>query len=141
MDVLIDTNIILDSALNRGRFAEPAKKIIDLCISRELNACIAAHTVTNAYYLLSKVMQAKDVREYLLELCRVISIVDVNKSKIMYALENDNFKDFEDCLQDECADYFCASYIITQNLKDFQHSKTKAVTPSEFMEIFSKENI
>jgi predicted nucleic acid-binding protein len=141
MDVLIDTNIVLDSALNRGKFAEQANEIIDLCTRKELNACIAAHTVTNVFYLLNRELPADEVRRYLLRLCEVFAVAEVNQSKIVSALENANFKDFEDCLQDECAAYFCAEYIITQNTKDFRRAKTKAVTPSEFLEIYnSKEN-
>ena len=48
--------------------------------------------------------------------------------------------DLEDCLQDECAVDSKAEYIITRNTKDFSNSKVKAVEPSEFLSLFSKEN-
>ena len=53
----------------------------------------------------------------------------------MNALDNANFKDFEDCLQDECAAAVHADYIITRNAKDFMYSRVKAVTPEEFLKL------
>ena len=32
----------------------------------------------------------------------------------------ENFKDFEDCLQDRCAENVAENYIITRNKKDFE---------------------
>ena len=47
------------------------------------------------------------------------------------------FKDFEDCLQDRCAENIKAEYIITRNVKDFEGSTVQAVLPEKFLEITS----
>lgn len=44
----------------------------------------------------------------------------------------DDFIDFEDCLQDRCAESVNAQYIITNNVKDFKESVITAITPSDF---------
>ena len=54
---------------------------------------------------------------------------------IIRILENDAFSDFEDCLQDECAQEISADYIVTRNIGDFQCSKVKAVTLQELFKI------
>ena len=54
------------------------------------------------------------------------------------ALEREEFSDFEDCLQDECAKGIGADYIITRNVKDFEQSKVPAITPEQFLEIVEK---
>jgi len=51
------------------------------------------------------------------------------------ALERDDFKDFEDCLQDACAEMVAADYIVTRNIKDFEHSKIPAIAPDEFLKL------
>ncbi len=47
-----------------------------------------------------------------------------------------NFNDFEDCLQAECAKEVLADFIVTRNVKDFQHAQVSAVTPQTFLEQF-----
>lgn len=49
------------------------------------------------------------------------------------ALERNDFSDFEDCLQDECALQNNADYIITRNIDDFANSNVPAVTPADFL--------
>ena len=49
------------------------------------------------------------------------------------AIENQDFKDFEDCLQDECAREIDADYIITRNTGDFKVSKVPAIEPEQFV--------
>ncbi|MDO4507099.1 MAG: hypothetical protein Q4B64_09130 [Spirochaetales bacterium] len=73
-------------------------------------------------------------RNYLLSLFELFDVVSIDKNRLVAALENSNFKDFEDCLQDECAYAINADYIITRNAKDFESSIVKALTPEAFLE-------
>ena len=45
-----------------------------------------------------------------------------------------DFKDFEDCLQDECAINIDADYIITRNTSDFRTSTINAITPEQLLD-------
>ena len=51
-------------------------------------------------------------------------------------MRND-FPDFEDCLQDECAAQSHADYIITRNTDDFSNSNVLAITPSDLLEKYN----
>ena len=51
----------------------------------------------------------------------------------MRAIKMDNFKDFEDCLQDRCAEEVSANYIITRNTEDFEASVVSAIEPDEWL--------
>ena len=53
----------------------------------------------------------------------------------MKGLKSETFSDFEDCLQMECAESFCAQYIVTRNTADYVTSKIPAVTPTEYLEM------
>ena len=46
----------------------------------------------------------------------------------------EDFSDFEDCLQDECAKQVFADYIITRNTDDFLTSEIPAISPADFLE-------
>lgn len=45
----------------------------------------------------------------------------------MKAIKIDNFKDFEDYLQDRCTKKVSANYIITRNTADFETSVVSAI--------------
>lgn len=46
---------------------------------------------------------------------------------------NEDFSDFEDCLQMECAMDYGAKYIVTRNIADYEKSEIKAISPSDFL--------
>ena len=60
-----------------------------------------------------------------------------NHEDVLRAIEMTECKDFEDCLQDRCAERNGADYIITRNAKDFNGSVVPAISPEEFLETIS----
>lgn len=138
MRVLIDTNIMLDYILEREPYTVYSNKIFELCISGKLEGAVAAHSITNAYFILRKVMTSEERRTALLDVCEIVSVAGVDESKIISALNRDGFSDFEDCVQDECAAACGADFIITRNEKDFAESRVKAVSAEDFLKIYEK---
>lgn len=136
MVVLIDTNIIVDMLVKRQPYLEAAIKIVNLRTEKKIRGCLAAHTVSNLFYILRKEYSVTQRREILKALCRVFEISEINREKITKALENNQFEDFEDCLQDECAASLMADYIVTRNIKDFANSKVPAIQPEKFLKLF-----
>jgi hypothetical protein len=53
----------------------------------------------------------------------------------MAAAENEDFSDFEDCLQEECAVEVMADYIVTRNPGDYKTSRIKVIEPGEFVKL------
>ncbi len=53
--------------------------------------------------------------------------------KLLSGLENEEFSDFEDCLQMECAKAHEADYIITRNVSDYVTSEVKAIEPKDYL--------
>ena len=72
----------------------------------------------------------------LLEMCNIFEIADIDRGKIISCLKKDNFKDFEDCLQAECAAACGADFIVARNAKDFSESPVKAVSPEDLLKLF-----
>ena len=54
MKMLIDTNVIMDALVGREPFLAKSAFVINLCGERRIHGYIAAHTVTNLFYLLRK---------------------------------------------------------------------------------------
>lgn len=139
MTVLIDTNVLLDWILRREPFVANSKKVINLCYNGELRGCLAAHSMTNAFFIMRKMYSEQERRKFLLEVCDFLSIIEIDEPKIISALKNYAFKDFEDCLQAECAAACRAEYIVTRNVEDFAGSSVKAITPEELIKLAEKE--
>ena len=136
MKILMDTNVLVDNLLKRYPFYKQSDQIIDMCINGDLEIFIAAHSVTNAFYIMRKEYSESRRREMLLEMCNIFEIADIDREKIISCLKKDNFKDFEDCLQAECAAACGADFIVTRNVKDFSESTVKAVSPEDFLKLF-----
>lgn len=134
MRVLIDTNVVLDYMQNREPFASDAEFIIGKCLEKKLFGGIAAHSITNIFYILRKAKMPVDIcRANLKLICNLLEVVGISKADILAILEDCKFDDIEDCLQNECAKTFRADYIITRNLKDFSGSDVPCLTPREFI--------
>lgn len=132
--VLIDTNIFIDVLQDRIPFTDNSQAVIGLVTQKKIKGAVAAHSITNLWYILRKTHSDEERRNYLLSLFELFDVVSIDKNRLVAALENSNFKDFEDCLQDECACAINADYIITRNAKDFESSMVKALTPEKFLE-------
>ena len=98
--------------------------------------CIAAHTVSNIFFILRKVYSVKERRDILNSICQLFEVESINKEKIIRGLNNDKFSDFEDCLQMECAISFQAEYIVTRNIDDFKGSSIACILPSDLLDKF-----
>ena len=133
--ILIDTNVLLDYLLERELFFEDAKKIILLCTEGNIKGCIAAHSISNMFFILRKDYTSKERREILSSLCTIFDVEGIDKTKLLSGLANEDFSDFEDCLQMECAKSYGAEYIVTRNVSDYSVSDIKAIPPSEYLKL------
>ena len=133
--ILIDTNVLLDYLLEREPFFEDAKKVILLCTDGKTNGCIAAHSISNMFFILRKDNNAKERWEVLLNLCKIFDVEGIDKAKLISGLQNENFSDFEDCLQMECAKSYGADYIVTRNASDYATSEVKAIDTKDYLKL------
>lgn len=139
MRVLVDTNILLDFFYDREPHNIYADKIFGLCGKGELQGFLAAHSIPNAFFILRKDHSASERRAMLINICKFVDIVGIDNEKILRSLINYDFKDFEDCLQMECAVECGADYIITRNVKDFAQSSVPPITAEDFLKKINKQ--
>lgn len=130
--ILVDTNVLLDYLLCRSPHDQAAGQIIVACKQRQVSGCIAAHSISNMFFILRKAFSVAERRKLLLSICELFEIEGIDKGKILNALGDETFSDFEDCLQKECAVAFQADYIVTRNCDDFKSSRIPCIEPLEF---------
>ena len=133
--ILIDTNVLIDYILEREPFFDDAMRVISSCIDGSVKGYIAAHSISNMFFILRKDFTIKERREILSNLCTIFEVEGIDKSKLMLALSNEKFSDFEDCLQMERAKRRGVDYIVTRNIADFTSSEIEAVLPSEYLKL------
>ena len=133
--ILVDTNILLDYLLTREPFYEEAKQIVLDCVEGRVKGCIAAHSISNMFFILRKDYKAGERREVLFNLCSIFDVEGIDKAKLLSGLQNEDFSDFEDCLQMECAKAYSAEYIVTRNVSDYKASEVKAILPKDYLEL------
>jgi predicted nucleic acid-binding protein len=134
MVILLDTNVILDHFIPRQPFVDTANDILNLCFQQKCSGYIAAHSITNIFYILRKQFSESERKKMLIELCEFIEVAGIQRKQVIEALTDDTFNDFEDCLQVECAKFVNADYIITRNTIDFSTSPILAILPEDFLQ-------
>jgi len=132
MVVLIDANVLLDFLITRETFYKASSEIITKCACKRLDGYIAFHSIPNLWYILRKIPEEKR-RKWISDICEFLRVEGVGHEDVVKAIGMAEFKDFEDCLQDRCAERIHAEYIITRNEKDFEGSVVPAVSPEKFL--------
>lgn len=132
MVALIDTNVILNYITDReDKFRNSSRRVIDLCSQGKVDGYIAFHSLSIIGYSLRIPDDGK--RMWLKDICKILTVAGASHEQVLEAIENVQFKDFEDCLQDECARMINADCLVTCNLKDFNVAKTRIYSPDEFV--------
>ena len=134
MKILVDTNILIDWISQKEGYYQNAREIVCLCASKKVEGCIAAHSITNLFYILRKYLGFEERKNIFDRISKIFTIVSVDKPKLQDAVGNAGFSDFEDCLQMECARSFGADMIVTRNISDFRNSSIPAIEPQGFID-------
>lgn len=137
--ILVDTNVIINYLTEReDKYTDESKQVMMMCAKKELEGYVAFHSLSIIWYFSGRQKLPEEVRrEWVNRVCKILTISSANNEAVLEAANNVEFKDFEDNLQECCAVAAGADYIITANLKDYEHSRVKAVTPDQFVRIIS----
>lgn len=135
---LIDTNVIMNFITKReDPYKDACVEIMKLCAENIFEGYIAFHSLSTIWYVIRKQKGEEEARAWLNDICDVLAITDASQEQVRAAINNLDFPDFEDCLQDECARHVNAEYFVTCNVRDFKQAKTDVVTPDVFLKIVS----
>jgi len=135
-NILIDTNIILDIALQRDPFFDVASVIFSLIDKKKIKGYITASSVTDIYYVLKKQVRNDIAKDFIADLIEVIDVINVDKNIIVEAILL-KMKDFEDAIQVSAAKNNKIRIIVTRNKQDFHDSDLEVYTPEELVSMFS----
>ena len=128
--ILIDTDVLVDVAMDRAPFAQAASEVLNLVELGYEKACIAWHSVSNLYYLMSPGHGGMDIRDFIVQLTHIVEVATTDTEGVRYAASLP-MKDFEDAMQVAAARACGAGHIVTRNFKDYIHSPIPAISPQD----------
>lgn len=131
--ILIDTDVLIDVALDCQPFSDAASELLDRLQTGPKRAFVAWHTLSNFYYLVAPSHGGSDVRDFITELIRFVAVAECGTEAIAYAARL-RMADFEDAMQVAAARACGAGFVVTRNARDFRRSPIPAITPAEALE-------
>lgn len=131
--ILIDTNIVIDLLAKREPFYKSAAQLFSLADKQKIELSISSLTFANTNYVLSRLKSTQEAREILRRFRVLIKVLQLNDKLIDLALNDNDFKDFEDGLQYYTAIENEQDIIITRDLRDFKESKIPVMTAYEYL--------
>jgi predicted nucleic acid-binding protein len=131
INILLDTNVVIDLLIDRQPFSIAAARIFDYAAKKRVRLLLTAVSYNNIYYIVKKQSTHKETIKILKSLGEYTEIIDTTKETILSALNSD-FNDFEDAIQ-----YFCGKslktlhVIATRDLKGFKYGNIPVMTPEQ----------
>jgi predicted nucleic acid-binding protein len=130
--ILIDTNIIIDNALEREPFWNASEQVLSLIEKGTIAGYISASTFSDLYYIIRKARGRDWTLTYLKQLITFCQIATVNQAAIIMAFTT-NFQDFEDSIQYSTSVVNKLDAIITRNPQDFPIVTPRIITPEQLI--------
>jgi len=132
INILLDTNIIIDLLAAREPFYTEAAELFSLADKKTIKLSVSALSLANTHYILSKFTNGQEARKILRNFKVIVDVLPLDDKIVDLAL-NSEFRDFEDAIQ-----YFTAieneqKLIVSRNKSDFKSSKIPVMTASEFL--------
>ncbi|MGB0564249.1 MAG: PIN domain-containing protein [Spirulinaceae cyanobacterium] len=135
--VLFDTDVIIDVLSQRQPFFLASSQALSMIKKNgDISGYLAAHTVTNLFYILRRQLGKDTTLKSLKLLLQNLHITTLDEQIIKAALQS-SMSDFEDAVTSEAAHAANIDVIVTRNVRDYTDSSVQALAPTEFLAQFS----
>ena len=132
MKALFDTNVVLDILLQRDNFFKDSFSSLVISDFNKYKPCITSNSISDIYYLSSKLIGKDAAKEMMNDLLTVFDIIDVNESDCFSAFANPKSNDYEDALAYASAYRNKVDCIITRDNTHFKDNCIKVYSPADF---------
>jgi predicted nucleic acid-binding protein len=132
VNVLVDTNILLDVLARREPFYADSARVWTLAETSEIAGFASTLSLANLFYLLRRTKGQRAARKAVSILRDIFSLVPFDAQIANQAIDSD-IKDFEDAIQFFSAVRVSADVLVTRNPKDFPSGHMAIQTPVEFL--------
>ena len=129
MRVLVDTDVLIDFALDRRPHVDAAAALLQLLESHRADGFMAWHSASNFHYLVASSRGKQDARGFLVDLSNFIDIAPTTTDSLRVAGRLP-IKDFEDAMQVAAGLACGADVIATRNVRDYAKAPIEVMTPA-----------
>ena len=140
MNILFDTNVVLDLLLDREPFAGPAVFLFEQVERAELTGVLCATTLTTVHYLVARALGRGRAAEAVQKLLLLFEMAAVTRAVLESALHAD-MDDFEDAVLHQAACLAGCEGIVTRNGRDFKKAKISVFNPEELISTLSRRSL
>lgn len=133
MRVLLDTNIMLDSFLEREPFVRDAKALLEAIQSQRIEGYVTATTLTDIFYIVRRQTRSLELAKRAVSTTLTLMQVCTVDRSILSAAISSSLPDFEDGVQLACAISENLNAIITRDPKGFVGATVAILSASEFL--------
>jgi len=132
IQVLFDTNVVLDALLKRAPWEADAAACWKASDEGRIMGCLTASALTDIFYI-SRKLKGIDVARDAVRICLdAFAICIVDRQSLEQAIDLPS-SDFEDNLQIVCATLAGLDAIVTRDKDGFQASTLAVLTPTELL--------
>lgn len=128
MNVLFDTNVVLDALLDRDPWVEAAVALFDRVESGGLAGHLGATTITTIHYVAHRNVGTSAAYAMMRDLLRLFEVAPVNRAVLEGALAL-RFGDFEDAVLHEAGRLVGAQAIVTRDPSGFSSATLRVYDP------------
>ncbi len=132
MKILVDTNVVLDIALNRQPFVEHAALLWRLAEQQEITAYLSNTSITDIFYIINKHAGQEKARAFIADILDTFTLADIGEEGFREALDS-GMNDFEDAVQYVICTRNGFDALVTRNKDDFG-DRPNVLDPAELIE-------
>lgn len=139
MNLLLDTNIVIDYLGRKPPFFEDAERVVAVGFFGDATLWASAQSFKDAFYVLSHYVDPGRVQDAISKSLEVVNPVDLTGEDIASAARLE-WDDFEDCLIALSASKAGADYLVTRDREGFARSMVPAISPGDLLDKLADEN-
>jgi predicted nucleic acid-binding protein len=135
VNILLDTNVVLDAILTREPYHGLAEDIFALASTEKIKGYVTANSITDVYYIVKKRLGDSVARKAILDMINVFAIITVDGRDCRRALDSE-IADFEDGVVMVCASKCGLDCIVTRDVEFLRYKNypVSVLTPEQFLE-------
>jgi predicted nucleic acid-binding protein len=134
MNILFDTNVLLDVFLKRQPFFSASVTLVSQVEQAAMEGWLGGTTVTTTHYLLSKSLDRTQANQHVSTLLALFHVAPVNEIVLKSALDS-SFTDYEDAVLHQAALHANLDGIVTRNAPDFSNASLPIYSPEELLSL------
>lgn len=132
MEILIDSDVLLDIALARDPFVHSSRLCYSKLIQGGNKLFVSALALGNIIYLITKYRDKYVAGEFVKLVLKNAEVTQMPKTAFINAIEM-GYPDLEDGIQIEAAKAVGINLIITRNLRDYKNKFIPVKTPEQYL--------